>query len=168
MQAFLWCLFTLDKRCYNYLMMTLPKYLSQDELKCFFAPIDSPRDKALFGVIYHYGLRVGEALMLTVDDVNSKNHRITARRLKNGLGGEKPLWRHTAKLLRSYLRERRDVGPYLFTGRKGPLQKHQVQKLFTDYSKRLVSRHAPSIRAVTPWLCIFWRPAAESSTWPVT
>src|SRR5262247_687341 len=45
-----------------------------------------------------------------------------------------PLWRHTAKLLRSYLRERRDVGPYLFTGRKGPLQKRQVQKLFTDYA----------------------------------
>ncbi len=44
-------------------------------------------------------------------------------------------WRHTAKLIRSYLRERRDVGPYLFTGRKGPLQKRQVQKLFTDYTK---------------------------------
>ncbi len=53
----------------------------------------------------------------------------------NGLGGEKPLWRHTATLLRRYLRERRDVGPYLFTGRKGPLQKRQVQQLFTDYSK---------------------------------
>jgi integrase len=116
-------------------MASLPKYLTQDELKRFFAAITSSRDKALFGLIYHYGLRVSEALMLTVDDVNFTNHRITVWRLKNGLGGEKPLWRHTAKLLRSYLRERRDVGPYLFTGRKGPLQKRQVQKLFTDYSK---------------------------------
>jgi integrase/recombinase XerD len=116
-------------------MTSLPKYLTQDELKRVFAAIDSPRDKALFGVIYHYGLRVGEALMLTVEDVNFKNHRITVRRLKNGLGGEKPLWRHTAKLIRSYVRERRDVGPYLFTGRKGPLQKRQVQKLFNDYSQ---------------------------------
>jgi integrase len=73
--------------------------------------------------------------MLTVDDVNFTNHRITIRRLKHGLGGEKPLWRHTAKLLRRYLRERRDMGPYLFTGRKGPLQKRQVQKLFPDYAK---------------------------------
>jgi integrase/recombinase XerD len=78
---------------------------------------------------------VGEALMLTVNDVNFRNHRITIWRSKNGLGGEKPLWRHTAKLLRSYLRERRDVGPYLFTGRKGPLQKRQVQKLFYDYAE---------------------------------
>jgi integrase len=67
-------------------MTTLPKYLTQDELRRFFAAIESPRDKALFGVIYHYGLRVSEALMLTVDDVNFKNHRITVRRLKNGLG----------------------------------------------------------------------------------
>lgn len=37
--------------------------------------------------------------------------------------------------MRRYLRERRDVGPYLFTGRKGPLQKRQVQKLFNDYAK---------------------------------
>ena len=116
-------------------MHILPKYLTQDELKRFFAAIDSPRDKALFGLIYHYGLRVGEALMLTIDDVNFTNHRITIRRLKHGLDGEKPLWRHTAKLLRRYLRERRDVGPYLFTGRKGPLQKRQVQQLFSDYAK---------------------------------
>jgi integrase/recombinase XerD len=115
-------------------MHTLPKYLTQDGLKHFFAAIASPCDRALFGVIYQYGLRVGEALMLTVDNVNFKNHRIMIRRSKNGLGGVKPLWRHTAKLLRSGLRERRDVRPYLFTGRKAPLQKQQVQKLFVDYT----------------------------------
>ena len=115
-------------------MAPLPKYLTQDELKRFFAAIDAPRDRALFGLIYHYGLRVGEALMLTVDDINVQTHRLTIRRFKNGLGGEKPLWRHTATLMRRYLRERRDVGPYLFIGRKGPLQKRQVQKLFHDYA----------------------------------
>src|SRR4030095_11973886 len=73
----------ISKRCYNHSMTTLPKYLTQDELKRFFAATASPRDKALFGVIYHYGLRVGEALMLTVEDVNFTNHRLTIRRLKN-------------------------------------------------------------------------------------
>ncbi len=94
----------------------------------------TPPAKALFGLIYHHSFRVGEALMLTVDDVNFTTHRLTIRRSKNKLGGEKPLWRHTATLLRRALRERRDLGPYLFTGRKGPLQKRQVQKLFTDYA----------------------------------
>ena len=44
----------------------LPKYLTQDELKRLFAVIRSSRDRALFAVIYHYGLRVDEATMLTL------------------------------------------------------------------------------------------------------
>ena len=99
--------------------MQLPKYLTQDELARFFAVIPSPRDRALFAVIYHYGLRVDEATMLALEDVDLKNHRIRLRRSKNGLGGEKPLWRHTAMLLRAYLRVRRDAGPYLFTDLRG-------------------------------------------------
>jgi integrase len=93
----------------------LPKYLTQDELKRFFAAITSPRDRALFGLIYHYGLRVDEATAITIQDLALKNLRI--RRLKNGVGGEKPLWRHTAKPLRAYMRVRKDAGAYLFTGR---------------------------------------------------
>ena len=116
-------------------MTTLPKYLTQDELHRFFAAIRSHRDRALFGVIYHYGLRVDEATMLTLEDVDLKNHRIRIRRLKNGLGGEKPLWRHTAKLLRAYLRVRNDAGSYLFTGREGPLRKRQIQNLFDNYAR---------------------------------
>lgn len=114
--------------------MQLPKYLTQDELKRFFAAIPSSRDRALFALIYHYGLRVEEATMITLPDIDLKNHRIRLRRLKNGLGGEKPLWRHTAKLLRSYLRGRINAGPYLFTGREGPLKKRQIQNLFGRYA----------------------------------
>jgi len=55
--------------------------------------------------------------------------------LKNGVGGAKPLWRHTAKLLRAYIRVRRDVSPYLFTGREGPLKKRMVQTLFNKYAE---------------------------------
>ena len=115
--------------------VNLPKYLTQDELKRFFGVIRSPRDRALFGVIYHYGLRVDEAPMLSLEDANLKDNRIRLRRLKNGLGGEKPLWRDTAKALRAYLRMRKDAGPYLFTGRQGPLKKRQIQNLFHKYAK---------------------------------
>ncbi len=116
-------------------MKTFPKYLTQDELRRFFDVIESPRDRALFGLIYHYGLRVAEATAVTIKDVDLKNHRLRIRRLKNGIGGEKPLWRHTAKLLRAYIRVRKDAGPYLFTGREGPLKKRMVQKLFVDYAE---------------------------------
>ena len=116
-------------------MSTLPKYLTQDELQRFFKAITSPRDRALFVLIYHYGLRVEEAAMLTIDDIDLKNHRIRIRRLKNGIGGEKPIWRHTAKLLRAYLRVRRNVTPYLFTGRQGAMQKRRIQDLFNTYAQ---------------------------------
>ncbi len=73
--------------------------------------------------------------MMALEDVDLKNHRIRVRRSKNGLGGEKPLWRHTAKLLRAYLRVRRDAGPYLFTGREGPMKKRMIQHLFDRYAE---------------------------------
>ncbi len=71
--------------------------------------MDSVHDRALFGVIYHDGLRVDEATRLTADDIDLKQHRIRIRRSKND-DGEKPLWRHTAKLLRAPLRVRKDAG----------------------------------------------------------
>jgi integrase len=124
------------------LMRTLPKYLTQDELKRIFAAIDSPRDRALFAVIYHYGLRVDEATHLSIDDLDLKDHRLRIRRLKNGVGGERPLWRHTARPLRAYLRVRQGAGPYLFTGRDGPLKKRMVQQLFKPCPPPL-DRRAP-------------------------
>jgi len=57
----------------------LPKYLTQEELQRFFAAIPSPRDRALFAMIYHYGLRVDEATTLTLEDLDLKNHRIRLR-----------------------------------------------------------------------------------------
>jgi len=129
-------------------MTTLPKYLTQDELQRFFKVITSTRDRTLFALIYHYGLRVDEATALTVDDIDLKNHRIRIRRLKNGVGGEKPLWRHTIKLLRAYLRVRRGVTPYLFTGRQGAMQKRQMQNLFSSYAHKagLTTRNIHALR----------------------
>src|SRR2546423_10883185 len=101
------------------IMSHIPKYLTQDELQRFFKVITVPRDRALFALIYHYGLRVEEAALLTVEDIDLKTLRIRIRRLKNGIGGEKPLWRHTAKLLRAYLPVRRNVTPDFFTGPQG-------------------------------------------------
>src|SRR2546427_4379298 len=114
----------------------LPRYLTQEEVKRLFKVISSPRDRALFALIYHYGLRVEEATLLTLEDVNLKDLHIRVHRLKHGVSTQKPLWRHNAKLLRSYLRVRQDAGHWLFTGRQGPLKKRQIQTLFTNYTKK--------------------------------
>lgn len=114
----------------------LPRYLTQEEVKRLFSVISSARDRALFALIYHYGLRVEEATMLNLQDVDLKDLHIRIHRLKNGVSSHKPLWRHNAKLLRSYLRMRHDAGHWLFTGRQGALKKRQIQTLFTEYAKR--------------------------------
>ena len=115
---------------------SLPRYLTQEEVRRLFAVISSPRDRALFALIYHYGLRVEEATLLTLESVDLKNLHLRIHRLKNGVSSQKPLWRHNAKLLRSYLRVRQDTGHWLFTGRQGPLKKRQIQTLFTEYAKK--------------------------------
>ncbi len=52
---------------------SLPRYLTQEEVKRLFSVISSPRDRALFALIYHYGLRVEEATLLTLEDMNLKD-----------------------------------------------------------------------------------------------
>src|SRR2546428_9829346 len=114
----------------------LPRYLTQEQVTRLFKVISSPRDRALFALIYHYGLRVEEATLLALEDVNLKDLHIRVHRLKHGVSTQKHLWRHNAKLLRSYLRVRQDAGHYLFTGRQGALKKRQIQTLFTNYAKK--------------------------------
>src|SRR5437899_6304782 len=114
----------------------LPRYLTQEQVTRLFKVISSPRDRALFALIYHYGLRVEEATLPTLEDVNLKDLHIRVHRLKHGVSTQKPLWRHNAKLLRSYLRVRQDAGHWLFTGRQGALKKRQIQQLFTAYTKK--------------------------------
>src|SRR4029450_4646474 len=97
---------------------TLPRYLTQEEVTRLFSVISSPRDRALFALIYHYGLRVEEATLLTLESVDLKNLHLRIRGRKNGVSSQKPLWRHNAKLLRSYLRVRQDAGQWFFTGRQ--------------------------------------------------
>jgi len=112
------------------------KYLSQDETKRFFSRIHDKRDRALFDVIYKYGLRRGEVPLIQLRDVDLDRGRIYIRRLKNGVSGEKPLFRDTRRLLRAYLEERQDTGSALFTGRQGNLSGEWIRKLFEQYARK--------------------------------
>jgi len=112
------------------------KYLRKAELKRFFAQITDKRDRALFAAIYHYGLRVSEATLLKLEDIDFERSSIYIHRLKGGVCGEKPLFSNTAKLLKEYLKERQPTGEALFTGRQGDLKRRQIQNLFKAYMKK--------------------------------
>lgn len=114
-----------------------PRYLTQDQVRAFFAALRTPRDRALFALIYLYGLRVGEVGLLRRGDVDLERGRILIRRLKGGAWSERPLFSHAASLLRGHLASRPpDLTLPLFAGQRGPLRKRRIQALFTAARNR--------------------------------
>jgi site-specific recombinase XerC len=115
----------------------LPRYFTQPQLRGFFARVDGSRDKALFTLIYHYGLRVGEVTLLQRGDVDLERGRVVIKRLKGGAWREHPLWPATERALRAHL-EATEGGPDapLFAGRRGALRKRQIQSRFERYRDR--------------------------------
>ncbi len=98
--------------------------------------IKDPRDKALFGLIYLYGLRVSEAVLLKHEDVDFEKGRILIRRTKAGIGGERPLFKSAQRLLKRYLKARHDTSDGLFTTRQGNISRQRVQQLFKAYARK--------------------------------
>lgn len=114
----------------------IPKYLTQSEAQAFFGVISDVRDRALFSLIYHYGLRVSEVGLLRRQDVDFERKRLVVKRVKGGVWAERPLFESTEKLLQKYLRSAPEASEALFPGRRGPLKKRQIQALFTRYRDR--------------------------------
>jgi site-specific recombinase XerD len=114
-----------------------PRYLAQPEARRFFAAISSARDRALFTLMYHHGLRVGEVLLLRREDVDLARGRLLVRRLKGGAWCEQILLDSTAAILKRYLATSRlQPDEPLFPGREGPLKRRRIQALFVCYRAR--------------------------------
>lgn len=81
------------------------KYLSPAEVRRFLATIPRGhlRDRLLFDLVYHYGLRRSEVCLLRLDDVDLTTGTIYIRRLKGGISKYYPLFPSTRKLLRTYV-----------------------------------------------------------------
>jgi site-specific recombinase XerD len=89
--------------------------------------------------MYRYGLRAVEVTRLLVEDVDLPRRRIQIRRAKSGDAKEYPLPGDLVGPVRRYLRQRRDRGPFLFTGRQANNQRGlsvlRVQQLFKRYAR---------------------------------
>ncbi len=95
------------------------KYLTEEELKRLFAVIESPRDRAIFALMYWRGLRASEVGMLPLAAYRSKAHTLYVRRLKRSIDGEFPLSPLEQRLLRAWLKVRGDKPGPLFCGYRG-------------------------------------------------
>ena len=76
---------------------------------------------------------MSEAALLRTESVNFRRKKIFIQRVKNGLSGEKPLFKVVQSLLKKYLTKRLQ-GETLFTGRQGNLTRQRMQQLFKKYA----------------------------------
>jgi len=58
------------------------KYLTQEEAQRFFAKIKDRRDRAMFKLMYDFGLRASEVGKLTLKDVDPERGRLWITRVK--------------------------------------------------------------------------------------
>ena len=113
------------------------KYLSDDEIEALFKVIPTVRNKALFRLIYHRGLRASEPGLLQMSDWFPETERLMVRRLKGSVSAPFRLTSIEARHLRAWIRERGSAAGPIFTSREhGPISRRQVWQLMHDYSKR--------------------------------
>jgi len=105
--------------------MSMPKVLSEDEIKRLIEGIPYVEDKAMVALLYDCGLRVSELVNLDVDDVDLESRTITVRSRKGGTPQVLPFGKKTKGFLEKWLEIRESEGltkekvPALFIGRVG-------------------------------------------------
>ena len=109
-------------------------FLTQEEMQRLFSVIKTKRDRAIFAVAYRHGLRASEVGMLQLTDLDLKAARITINRLKGSMSGTYPMSPNTVKLLRSYIKSRKDTSPYLFISNRGlPIDRRTLLVMMKKY-----------------------------------
>lgn len=110
-------------------------YLSMSEWVSFMAAITSPRDRALFTVIYWRGLRASEPSLLTMGHLDFNRGIIRVERLKGSCGGEYMLSPAEKEELQAWLQVRGSKPGPLFPARGGkPIKRGQIFLLFRRYA----------------------------------
>jgi site-specific recombinase XerD len=113
------------------------KYLTEEELTRLFAVIESPRDRAIFRLAYHRGLRASEVGLLQVADYRADRGRLYVHRLKCGAvdtSGEYILTDAEVKALRSWLKDRGNEAGPIFLSRNGlAISRKMLDVLMKDY-----------------------------------
>ena len=115
-------------------------YLTEEEVKRLLKAVKKTRypirNKLLIMMMYKHGLRVSEVIDIKYSDLNLKNSRIWVKRLKGGLSVEHPIPGEELRLIRKYLRLRKNKLPWLFTNeRQQPLTRQAVNYIISSASK---------------------------------
>ncbi len=111
-------------------------YLTQEELRGLLAVIQDQRDRALFYLAYHHGLRASEVSLLQRQNIDAPTGHIYIHRLKGSISKTYPIQPEDLRLIRSYLQTHRDGSPYLFITNRGmPLERRSYWDLMQKYGE---------------------------------
>ena len=130
-------------------VQTAPKALNELELKRLIREAykdNHVRNIAIIEVLANTGLRVGELVSLTLDDISispRKGH-LTVREGKRDNYREIPLNKNVRKALTNYLEERPDSSSdKVFLGQRGPLKKSAIWRIVKKYADRAEVEASP-------------------------
>ena len=109
-------------------------FLSEEEIERLFGVIASIRDRAIFRLAYHAGLRASEIGMLQLRDYDAKAAKIFVHRLKGSNSGHHHLMREEARALRAWLKVRGSFpGPIFQSKQKRPIDCTTLHLLMKKY-----------------------------------
>ncbi len=111
------------------------KHLSAQQIEAFFRAVKSPRDKALFMLMYHRGLRATEPGLMDLSDWDPDDVSVWVRRLKGSKSARYPLLPAEERAVRGWIKVRGIAAGPLFTSRKhgSRLGRIQVFRLMRKY-----------------------------------
>lgn len=113
------------------------KFLTEEEVEALFKVINTARDKALFRLIYHRGMRASEPGLLQLHDWSPETERLTVRRKKGSITAPFRLTSIESRALRSWIRERGTAPGPLFLSRKhSAISRDRVHELMASYCQK--------------------------------
>jgi integrase len=121
------------------------QYLQSSEIDALFRVIKSPRDTAIFRIIYHRGLRSSEPGQLQLSDWNEREGTLYVRRGKRSISRDQFLNAIERAAIRAWLKVRgHEPGP-LFPSAHGPraggaglslgIHRNRLDELFRQYCR---------------------------------
>lgn len=124
------------KKSYKGAVLDDSMYLQPEEIDALFKAIKGKRDRAIFRLVYHRGLRAHEVGLLQVSDFRERDGLLYVRRGKGSVSREHKLIDEEARVLRAYIREERGSAPGpMFPSRQGRngITRFRLDQLIKEY-----------------------------------
>ncbi len=120
----------------------LPRAIAPDDVRKILGAIEDPRDRALVLILLRTGMRIGEVLSLTMNDIDLRDRKIHIYEgEKNCLGRVVYLSDDALMALQIWLKERDRTKGYLFYGVRGKLCYSSAWNIFAQYLRQTGLQH---------------------------